>query len=42
MKSVILAAELECGDILTLDERGFRTFRYHQRKHFQLLLQDEG
>jgi len=39
---VVLAAHLDCGAILTLDERGFRTFRYHRRKSFRLLLQDAG
>ncbi len=34
------AGELSCGEILTLDVRGFRTYRYAQSKCFRLLLQD--
>ena len=37
---VVLAARFDCPDILTLDERGFRTFRYGRSKRFHLLLQD--
>lgn len=37
---VVLAARLDCRNVLTLDERGFRTFRYDRRKHFRLVLQD--
>jgi predicted nucleic acid-binding protein len=40
--SLVLAAEhYGVGDIVTLDERGFRTFRYHRKKQFRLLLQEE-
>lgn len=37
---VTAASQLDCGDILTLDIRGFRTYRYHRNKRFKLLLQD--
>ena len=37
---VVAAQHLQIGDILTLDERGFRTFRYSRRKRFHLVLQD--
>jgi predicted nucleic acid-binding protein len=37
---VACADELNCGDILTLDIRGFRTYRYQRNKRFKLLLQD--
>lgn len=37
---VACADELNCGDILTLDVRGFRTYRYRKNKRFKLLLQD--
>jgi Predicted nucleic acid-binding protein, contains PIN domain len=37
---VACADELNCGDILTLDIRGFRTYRYQHNKRFNLLLQD--
>ena len=37
---VACADELNCGDILTLDVRGFRTYRYRKTKWFKLLLQD--
>ena len=37
---VACADELNCGDILTLDIRGFRTYRYQGSKRFKLLLQD--
>jgi uncharacterized protein len=41
--TLVLAAEhYETGDILTLDQRGFRTFRYSRNKPFRLLLQDDG
>ncbi|MCX6934641.1 MAG: PIN domain-containing protein [Verrucomicrobia bacterium] len=36
---VILATRFDCADILTLDERGFRTFRHRGKKPFKLLLQ---
>lgn len=36
---VACADELNCGDILTLDIRGFRTYRYRKNKKFTLLLQ---
>lgn len=38
---VLLAEQSRCGDILTLDERGFRTFRFQRNKTFHLLLQEE-
>src|SRR5687767_11584967 len=38
---VIVGGRLGVGDILTLDERGFRTFRYGRSKSFHLLLQDD-
>lgn len=37
---VLLAERLDTPTILTLDERGFRTFRFAGRRHFQLVLQD--
>jgi uncharacterized protein len=37
---VATAGHLGCGALLTLDERGFRTFRYNRTKRFRLLLQD--
>jgi uncharacterized protein len=37
---VVAAERYACGDIATLDERGFRTFRYARNKPFRLLLQD--
>lgn len=37
---VACADELNCGDILTLDIRGFRNYRYERNKRFKLLLQD--
>lgn len=37
---VVLAAHFGAGDILTLDERGFRTYRYQGKRSFHLLLQD--
>lgn len=40
--SLILAAEhFESGEIATLDQRGFRTFRYGRNKRFRLLLQGD-
>jgi predicted nucleic acid-binding protein len=38
---VVLAENLNTPNILTLDERGFRTFRYRRNKLFRLLLQDQ-
>jgi uncharacterized protein len=39
--TLVAAAEhYECGDIATLDERGFRAFRYGRNKPFRMLLQD--
>jgi len=39
--TLVLAAEhYRVCDIVTLDERGFRTFRYGRNKSFRLLLQD--
>jgi predicted nucleic acid-binding protein len=37
---VVLAERLHCPEILTLDERGFRTFRYGKKRRFHLVLQD--
>jgi len=37
---VVCADELNCGDVLTLDVRGFRTYRYQRNRSFNLLLQD--
>jgi hypothetical protein len=37
---VLTAAHLDCGNVLTLDERGFRTYRFNRSKRFRLLLQD--
>ncbi len=39
--TLVLAAEhYQTGDILTLDERGFRTYRHKRNKRFRLLLQE--
>lgn len=39
--TLVLAAEhYGVGDVVTLDERGFRTYRYQRNKRFRLLLQD--
>jgi uncharacterized protein len=38
---VIAAARFGVGNILTLDERGFRTFRYGRNKAFRLVLQEQ-
>jgi predicted nucleic acid-binding protein len=35
---VLLADELGTGDILTLDERGFRTYRFRGTRRFRLVL----
>jgi predicted nucleic acid-binding protein len=41
--TLVLAAEYYgTGNIVTLDERGFRTFRYGRKKSFQLLLQGDA
>ncbi|MBN8456884.1 MAG: PIN domain-containing protein [Verrucomicrobia bacterium] len=37
---VLLAERLDIPRILTLDERGFRTFRFAGKKGFHLVLQD--
>lgn len=37
---VVLAAELETKQVLTLDERGFRTYRCGRKASFHLVLQD--
>lgn len=37
---VIVAGRLGIANILTLDQRGFRTFRYNRHKQFRLVLQD--
>ena len=39
---VVLAENLNTPNILTLDERGFRKFRYRRNKLFRLLLQDKA
>jgi uncharacterized protein len=39
---VVLAENLNTPNILTLDARGFRTFRYRRNKLFRLLLQEQG
>lgn len=38
---VVLAGELETKQVLTLDERGFRTYRYGRNAFFHLVLQDD-
>jgi uncharacterized protein len=41
--TLVLAAEhYGIGDIATLDQRGFRTFRYGRNKPFRLLLQEDA
>jgi hypothetical protein len=37
---VVLAEDLNTERILTLDERGFRTYRYGRNRSFTLVLQD--
>lgn len=37
---VLLAERLGPPNVLTLDERGFRTFRFSGKRHFRLVLQD--
>lgn len=37
---VLLAERLSTPNILTLDERGFRTFRFSGKRPFKLILQD--
>jgi predicted nucleic acid-binding protein len=37
---VLLAERLVTPNVLTLDERGFRTFRFAGKRHFRLVLQD--
>ena len=37
---VLLAERLATPNVLTLDERGFRTFRFSGKRHFRLVLQD--
>jgi predicted nucleic acid-binding protein len=39
---VLLAEHLATPRILTLDERGFRAFRFAGKRRFQLLLQDQA
>ena len=36
----VLAEELKTGRVLTLDERGFRTYRFRQNRAFTLVLQE--
>jgi predicted nucleic acid-binding protein len=38
---VLAASLLKLPDILTLDERGFRTYRFDQNRAFRLSLQEE-
>lgn len=38
---VWLADKFGTGDILTLDERGFRTYRFRGNRRFRLLIQDD-
>jgi predicted nucleic acid-binding protein len=41
--TLVLAAEhYGISDIATLDQRGFRTFRYGRNKPFRLLLQEDA
>jgi hypothetical protein len=35
---VLMADEVAVGEIFTLDERGFRTYRYGRNKRFRLVL----
>jgi hypothetical protein len=37
---VLAASLLKVPDILTLDERGFRTYRFARNQAFRLFLQD--
>jgi hypothetical protein len=37
---VVIADEVGVGEILTLDKRGFRTYRHGRNKRFTLLLED--
>jgi uncharacterized protein len=37
---VVLAEKLETDRVLTLDERGFRTYRHGENRAFRLVLQD--
>jgi predicted nucleic acid-binding protein len=39
---VVLTENLNTPNILTLDERGFRTFRHGRNQLFRLLLQEKG
>ena len=39
---VVLANELGTDQVLTLDERGFRTYRHGRTRAFRLVLQDGG
>jgi hypothetical protein len=38
---VLLADELGAGDILTLDQRGFRTYRFRGSRRFNLVAGQE-
>lgn len=40
-ESVFKPQRLSSPSILTLDERGFRAFRFAGKQHFRLVLQDE-
>lgn len=37
---VVAASVLKVPDILTFDQRGFRTYRFNRRRAFRLVLQD--
>ena len=39
---VVLAGELKADPVLTLDERGFRTYRHGRNRPFRLVLQEES
>jgi predicted nucleic acid-binding protein len=39
---VVLAHELETDQVLTLDERGFRTYRHRRSRPFTLILQEDA
>ena len=39
---VVLAGELETDRVITLDERGFRTYRHRRNRPFTLVLQQES
>lgn len=39
---VLLADDTSCAKILTLDERGFRTYRFRGARRFHLVLENEN